>query len=92
MEEKQWKITVRGRVQMVGYRWYAKQYADILGIAGYARNVAHGDVEIMAKTDESNLNIFIDHLKRGPSRSQVDSVIKEACETVNDFTEFSIKL
>jgi acylphosphatase len=92
MEETQWKIRVRGRVQMVGYRWYAKQYADMLGIRGYVRNAARGEVEIVARAKEVDLNTFMDYLKQGPSRAQVDRVIKETCTAIDDFTEFSIKL
>jgi len=37
---------VRGRVQGVGYRWFAQQAAAGLGLNGYARNLDDGRVEV----------------------------------------------
>jgi acylphosphatase len=92
MDEKQLKIIVTGRVQMVGFRWYAKQHADMLGIKGYVRNVSRGEVEIIARGGDRELDTFIDYLKKGPSRSGVERVKKEECYKADDFNEFSIKM
>ena len=43
---------VRGRVQGVGYRYFAREAAEELGIKGYARNLHSGDVEVHAEADE----------------------------------------
>ncbi|MDZ7797599.1 MAG: acylphosphatase [Candidatus Marinimicrobia bacterium] len=68
------KIVISGRVQMVGFRWFAKQQADILGIRGYVRNTSRGNVEILAEGNEKDLNTFIDYLRKGPSRARVDDI------------------
>ncbi len=68
---------ISGRVQMVGFRWFAKQQADILGIRGYVRNTSRGNVEILAGGDEKDLKTFIDYLRKGPSRARVDDVKTE---------------
>jgi len=40
---------VRGRVQGVGFRWWARARALELGLTGFARNMAGGRVEICAQ-------------------------------------------
>jgi acylphosphatase len=42
-------ITVRGRVQGVGFRWWANSEARYLNLSGYAENKADGSVEIRAQ-------------------------------------------
>lgn len=42
-------ITVRGRVQGVGFRWWAMGEARYLGLSGYAENLPDGSVEIRAQ-------------------------------------------
>lgn len=42
-------IVVRGRVQGVGFRWWARSQALSLGLTGYARNLDDGRVEICAQ-------------------------------------------
>lgn len=42
-------IFVRGQVQGVGFRWWARARALELGLAGFARNTADGGVEICAQ-------------------------------------------
>ena len=41
-------IFVRGRVQGVGFRWWARARGLELGLVGFARNMADGRVEICA--------------------------------------------
>ena len=42
-------IFVRGRVQGVGFRWWARARALELGLVGFARNMDDGRVEICAQ-------------------------------------------
>ena len=40
---------VSGRVQGVGFRWWTRDQADALGLAGYAANLDDGRVEVVAE-------------------------------------------
>ncbi|MDD3095943.1 MAG: acylphosphatase [Candidatus Neomarinimicrobiota bacterium] len=91
MNEETVKITISGQVQMVGYRWFAKQQADALGIRGYVRNSSRGDVEIIAKGKISNLENFIEYLRKGPSRARVTKIRREACDEKISFDSFRIR-
>jgi acylphosphatase len=46
-------IWVRGRVQGVGFRWWARATALALGLAGTATNLDDGRVEIVVEGSES---------------------------------------
>ncbi len=43
------RIIFRGRVQGVFFRANAKQCAEELGVKGFVRNLADGDVELLAQ-------------------------------------------
>ncbi|MEA2077254.1 MAG: acylphosphatase [Candidatus Marinimicrobia bacterium] len=86
------KLTVSGTVQMVGYRWYAKQKADQMNIKGFVRNISRGEVEIIAQGNEDDILTYIDHLKQGPSRAQVARIVYEPVIEEKIFQQFSIKM
>ena len=52
-------ITVRGRVQGVGFRWWAAGEARHLGLSGYVRNEADGSVELRAQGEEEAVGRMI---------------------------------
>lgn len=65
---------VRGRVQGVGYRWFAQNVAAELGLCGYARNLDDGRVEVYAIGPEDKLSEFAGRLHRGPHWADVRGV------------------
>jgi acylphosphatase len=69
-----YRYLVSGRVQGVGYRYFARQSADRLGVAGFARNLADGSVEVIAEGDAAALGAFEDALRSGPSFAEVGNV------------------
>jgi acylphosphatase len=71
------RFLVAGQVQGVGYRWFVARHARGLGLAGYARNLGDGRVEVVASGDESALNELEQLLRRGPANAQVSGVERE---------------
>jgi acylphosphatase len=69
--EKAKHIVVRGLVQGVGYRWFAAQRAEALGLRGSAVNQADGSVDIMAAGGEDALEAFVRLLGAGPRAAHV---------------------
>lgn len=90
---KTYHITVKGRVQGVGYRYFTFQKAQSLGVKGWVRNLADGRVEIMVSGQEDVLEIFVEALKAGPAFARVDavSVLKEPKDLDNMQSAFVIK-
>jgi len=60
-------VFVRGRVQGVGFRWWARARALELGLAGHARNTADGRVEVVAEGDPAALHRLLGLLGEQPS-------------------------
>jgi len=65
---------IRGRVQGVGYRYFAQHAAVALGLAGYARNLDDGRVEVYAAGPETKLSEMAGMLRLGPRWADVQGV------------------
>lgn len=65
---------VIGRVQGVGFRWFAKKSADELGLRGYVRNLPDGCVEALATGSQRALSLFARKLRQGPGYAVVRDV------------------
>lgn len=65
-------ILLKGRVQGVGFRYYAKQTADAMNIAGKVWNNYDGSVEIEAYIKTKNeIEEFVDKMKKGSPMSSI---------------------
>jgi acylphosphatase len=74
------RCLVSGRVQGVYYRASAQQRARAAGIAGHARNLEDGRVEVLAYGEERVVLEFIEWLWVGPSAAKVTAVSVEILE------------
>ncbi len=68
------RYIVRGRVQGVGYRYFALKEAERLGLTGFARNHTDGSVEVVAEGDDERLRAFEERLGEGPAFAAVSGV------------------
>ena len=67
-------LVIRGRVQGVGFRWFAQREARALGLTGVVRNLADGAVEVEAEGDRARLERLVEALREGPRSARVTSV------------------
>ena len=65
---------VTGRVQGVGFRWWARSLATRLGLAGSVRNLPDGSVELHARGADAQLQELQARLAEGPPGARVASV------------------
>jgi acylphosphatase len=91
MGQKTVFIVVTGRVQGVGFRYFAKLKAGETGIKGWIRNTSTGAVELEVCGEPTDLDCFIDWIKTGPSRAIIKNVSVTEIRTERMFTEFSIR-
>ena len=80
-------LTIHGHVQGVGYRYFIKQKADLLGISGFVKNQPNGIVYVEAEGETGQLQLFIGICRQGPSHAWVEKVDVQYCP-VQDFEDF----
>ena len=73
-------VRVTGVVQGVGFRWFVREKARRLGLAGWVRNLSDGSVEVVAEGDQGQLDLLLGELKKGPPGAIVDSILPESKE------------
>ena len=73
-------LIVQGRVQGVGFRYYTKKKADVLGILGTVENKYDGSVEIFAFAQGEKLENFIKSVQKGFGSSYVKRLLKKEIE------------
>lgn len=58
-------LVLDGRVQGVGFRFYAQTNALKYFLTGFVRNMSNGMVELEIQGDEENLQKFLSVIKKG---------------------------
>jgi len=71
------RFLVSGRVQGVCFRAATREQALRLGLAGHARNLCDGRVEVLAVGDSAALEELERWLQHGPPAARVASVLRE---------------
>lgn len=69
------RFILSGRVQGVGFRYFALDAARREGLTGYVTNRADGSVEAVAEGESESIERFERSLRQGPSRSRVEQVM-----------------
>ena len=68
------RFVIMGRVQGVGFRYFALDAARREGLHGYVTNHDDGTVEAMAEGEAESVERFERALRRGPAKSRVERV------------------
>jgi len=68
------RVTVGGRVQGVGFRFFAARLARETGVNGWVRNLPDGRVESVAEGEEGAVARYLDRLREGPRTGRVTDV------------------
>jgi acylphosphatase len=84
-------LIVSGRVQGVFFRHSAMEEAHQLALSGWVRNLASGEVEIIAEGRRKNLEIFFAWAHSGPPGARVADVREEWSEYRGEFGGFRVR-
>lgn len=84
-------IFVSGRVQGVGFRYFANECAQEFAIKGWVRNLDDGRVEILAFGQADELQAFLDVLRQGPPNSHVAGFEVSDAEMKKQLLSFGIR-
>lgn len=71
------RMVIRGRVQGVGYRWWARGEARRLGLSGWVRNRPDGSVELLAIGPGGAIDALAQTCRMGPDAAHVASIERE---------------
>ncbi|KIZ47240.1 MULTISPECIES: acylphosphatase [Rhodopseudomonas] len=72
------QVTIKGRVQGVGYRAWLAHSAVADGLAGWVRNRRDGSVEAVLAGPAKAVDAMVAKCRRGPSAARVTDVVDEA--------------
>lgn len=75
-------VTVRGKVQGVGYRHATVRRAHMLGVTGWVQNLEDGTVEALVQGTPDQVDHMLEWLRRGPPAATVTDL-----ETRREFIE-----
>ncbi len=87
---KRLSITVSGRVQGVGFRYFTQDTATSLGLTGWVANTPEGRVEMEVQGDENDLLSFKSRVQEGPPLSRVTDMLEHEMRIMEDEEGFSI--
>jgi len=74
------QVTIRGRVQGIGYRAWLEQQARASKLEGWVRNRRDGSVEALFAGPATVVAEMVALCRHGPPSARVDSVISETAE------------
>ncbi len=83
-------ILVHGRVQGVFFRDHTQRWASSLGVYGWVKNLASGEVEILAEGEKERIEDLLGFVKKGPPLSRVESLDIEWTVYKGDYKDFRI--
>jgi acylphosphatase len=81
-------LSIRGKVQGVGYRYHYSREAERLGITGWVRNRRDGSVEAMLAGTPQAVDALVAWARLGPSSAVVEHV--DVTEAQGEYTGFSV--
>lgn len=88
--KKQVHVFFSGRVQGVGFRFSAVHLAEELGVSGWVKNLDDGQVEVVAESDEEQLQLFLERLRQTFSR-YIRDVQAEWLDAAGRYPDFQVR-
>ena len=85
------RFLIAGRVQGVGFRFFASDRARAEGVHGFVRNLDDGRVEAVIEGDQEAVERMERVLRRGPSGAEIESVTVQDISPVGRPIGFSIR-
>lgn len=84
-------LRIHGKVQGVGYRFFATRVARRLGLKGTIHNTRDGTVEAVVEGEKKAIDEWIEELKEGPRYAEVTKIEQETKEFTGRLADFDVK-
>lgn len=85
------EVRVGGRVQGVGFRYFAHDVARRLRLGGYVTNLSDGSLRAYAEGPRDALEEFLRRMERGPAGAHVREVKSHWGQATGQYTYFAIE-
>ena len=85
-----YNITVKGRVQGVGFRYFVQSISINMNLSGWVKNLDNGNVEFEVESDEEFLDLFLQKLKKGNGFSRIEDLDIISIVPLNQNSKFKI--
>jgi acylphosphatase len=82
---------IRGRVQGVGFRYFAWREAQALRLTGWVANEADGSVRCVAEGPRPDLDALLERLREGVAASIVEAVETTWSQATGTLGPFGIR-
>jgi acylphosphatase len=84
-------IRIHGKVQGVGYRFFATRVARRLGLKGSIQNERDGTVEALVEGESGAIDDWVEELKEGPRYAEVTKIDQESRDYTGKLGDFDVK-
>lgn len=84
-------VSVRGRVQGVGYRYFVLRVATGLDLAGWVANEPDGSVRCVAEGQRPILERLLGAIRQGPPAARVDDVEVAWLSPTGSLSSFGVR-
>jgi acylphosphatase len=84
-------IKIHGKVQGVGYRFFATRVARRLGLKGWIQNNRDATVEAMVEGEKNVIDEWLEELKEGPRYAEVTNIDQETMPFSGKLPDFDVK-
>ncbi len=82
-------INLKGKVQRVGYRYFALNKAIELGVNGFIINLPDGSIKIEAEGTDEMIARFVEWCRIGPAKAVVEDM-EVVYSEVKNYESFAI--
>ncbi|MEA3369029.1 MAG: acylphosphatase [Candidatus Ratteibacteria bacterium] len=84
-------VLFKGTVQGVGFRFLTERVAQRFGLVGFVRNLASGDVEVVAEGSRKTLDEFLEAIQSGSLSGYITAIDKSWGPPTGEFEDFGIR-
>ena len=90
-EQERAHVYVSGQVQGVFFRDSTREMAELLGLAGWVRNLPDGRVEALFEGPSEDVREMVRWCREGPSHAEVEEIETEFDASRGDLTGFEVR-
>lgn len=84
-------IKIHGKVQGVGYRFFATRVARRLGLKGWIRNLRDGTVDAVVEGETEAIDEWLEEIREGPRYAEVTKIDQEQKTFLGKFGDFDVR-